>query len=297
MSTQTSSIDEMLLTGTAPSTPPVSESKELEEVPELPENTYEEPEETPPEETEPEPEQEEEKKEPEQDDYGNDKAPDRTYTQAELDERINRAVRERLARGNHQSQQQTTAQQTQGQVAQKEQDFEYDPESADSWEAQLEKFVEKTVSKIGQRQIQEQQQLRDQAQQAEFEEKFNRGMSRFSDFREVVSSQPVTDPMTHALRGISDPAAFIYAASKRHPQELARISQIPDAAVQIMEMGRLEQSMRKQPGSTKAPKPVSRSRDDGGMPTKAKKSQPSIEDLIAKADAKKRQQLQQRRGR
>jgi len=76
--------------------------------------------------------------------------------------------------------------------------------------------------------------------------------------------------MTYALRGLPDPAAFIYAASKRHPQELARISQIGDPAAQIMEMGRLEERMRKSAPSTKAPRPVSKSRDDASMPVSSR---------------------------
>jgi hypothetical protein len=103
--------------------------------------------------------------------------------------------------------------------------------------------------------------------------------------------------MTYALRGLSDPAAFIYAASKRHPQELARISQIADPAAQIMEMGRLEERMRKAPVGTKAPKPISKTRDEGGLPAQAKKKEQTIEDLIAHSDAKRRAQLQQKRGR
>ena len=305
MATEVSNIDDLLMTGASASTPPTSESKSDYEQPDdapandldvpQPESSddfYSTPEERENQEVEPEEPDEPKEKEDDYDDYGNTKTPSRTYTEEEVNERINKAVRERLARGNNQNQQPS-----QQQVAQQAQEFEFNPDSSDSWESQLEQFVEKTVSKIGQKQAQQQQQQRDAAHQAEFEEKFTNGMSRFSDFREVVGSQPVTDPMTYALRGLADPAAFIYAASKRHPQELARISQIADPAVQIMEMGRLEERMRKTPMGTKAPKPLSKSRDDAAIPVTKKKAEPTIEDLISKADAKRRQQLEARRRR
>jgi hypothetical protein len=298
MATETSNIDDLLVTGATPSTPPTPESA-YDEPKEVQEHNYgdiESPEqdardlEAPQEEPD-EPEDEKpEKKEPDYDDYGNTKTPSKTYTEEEVNERINKAVRERLARGNAQNQQTTNQQ-----IEQQTKSFDYDPDSNDSWETQLEQFVEKAVSKIGQKQAQEQQRARDEQVQAEFEDKFTRGMSRFSDFREVVGAQPVTDPMTYALRGLSDPAAFIYAASKRHPQELSRIAQIADPAAQIMEMGRLEERMRKTAPGTKAPKPVSRSRDDAAMPTTQKKKEPTIEELIAKSEAKKRAILNQRR--
>jgi len=302
MATEFGNIDDMLMGGTSSLTPPTPESKPEEELQQGPDDIYQEsePQEShddhtsePDEESDPEESPEDDhKKEPDYDDYGNAKTPSKTYTEDEVNERINKAIRERLARGNNQNQQPT-----QQQVAQQAQGFEYNPDSEESWEGQLEKFVEKTVSKIGQKQAQQQQQARDEAHQAEFEDKFTRGMGRFSDFREVVGSQPVTDPMTYALRGLSDPAAFIYAASKRHPQELARISQIQDPAAQIMEMGRLEERMKKSAPGTKAPKPISKTREDGSMPVKSKKTEPSIEDLIAKSDAKRKAQLNQKRGR
>jgi hypothetical protein len=307
MATETSNIDDLLMGGTTPSIPPTSESKEdysvSDDAPEndldIPEREphddfYSTPEERAAEEDEPEEKEvkEHEEKEADYDDYGNTKAPPKTYTEEEVNERINKAVRERLARGDNKNQQPT-----QQQVAQQAQGFEYNPDSEESWEGQLEKFVERTVSKISQKQAQQQQQARDEQVQAEFEDKFSRGMNRFSDFREVVGSQPVTDPMTYALRGLPDPAAFIYAASKRHPQELSRISQIQDPAAQIMEMGRLEERMRKAAPGTKAPKPVSKSRDDSGLPVKGKKTEPTIEDLIAKSDAKRQALLNQKRRR
>jgi len=289
MATEVTNIDDLLTAGNSSLTPPTPESKELPA--ESYTNDYEEPHpESEPD--EPESNDEDSEKGAEHDDYGNTKTAAKTYTEEEVNERINKAVRERLSRANSQHQQPT-----QQQINQQTQGFEYNPESTEPWEVQLEKFVEKTVSKIGQKQAEKQKQEQDAAHQAVFEDNFNRGMSKFSDFREVVGAQPVTDAMTYALRGLNDPAAFIYAASKRNPEELARISKIADPVAQIMEMGRLEERMRKSASGTKAPKPVSRSRDDATIPSNSKKKEPTIEDLIAKSDAKRRAILNQRRGR
>lgn len=306
MATEVSNIDDLLMGGGSPSIPPTSESKDDYEAPnDAGENDFDDHESThkddfysTPEERAKEPEDSDNSDdEPDEggedyDDYGNAKAAPKTYTEEEVNERINKAVRERLARGDNKNQQPT-----QQQVAQQAQEFEYNPDSSEPWEGQLEKFVEKTISKLGQKQVQQQQEQRDQQVQAEFEDKFSQGMGRFSDFREVVSSQPITDPMTYALREMADPAAFIYAASKRNPAELQRIANLASPNAQMIEMGKLEERMRKGAKGTTAPKPVSKSRDDGGMPVKSKSKEPSIEDLIAKSDAKRQALLNSKRRR
>jgi hypothetical protein len=223
------------------------------------------------------------------DDYGNTKGKPKVYTEEEVNERINKAIRERLARGN------AGQQQAQAQPQQPQQEFAYNPDSAENWEQQLERFVETTVSKMGQKQVQQQHQQREAEAEANFRDNFTNGMARFSDFREVVQQQPITDDMTRALRGIKDPSAFIYAASKRHPQELQRISQLQDPYSQIVEIGKLEERMRKTATLTNAPKPVGRTQDDGITKPIPKKRDDTIEDLIAKSDAKRRAALDARR--
>lgn len=299
MATETSSIDELLMGSTGVQTPEAQDQLEAdthdfgedvtpESVP-LPE-----PDDEPEHEGgDDEPDQEPEPKQtaPELDDYGNPKTPARTYTEEEVNERINRAIRDRLARGGHG--QQPSTQQVQQQA---QEGFEYDPDSGDSWQSQLEQFVEHTVTKMSQKQVTQQQQAKEQQAESEFRDRFTQGMDKFPDFRDVVGSQPVTDAMTLALRGIPNAASFIYAASKRHPAELSRISQIPDAYAQMVEMGKLDERMRKKPTTTTAPRPVSRTVDNGTLKTSDKKSgEPSIEDLIAKADAKRRSQFVARR--
>jgi len=300
MATEFGNIDDQLMGAKTPTQPETPEYQpEIEE--DIPEVTEIEPESSGEpayepqdyDDGEPEEPKEPEVKEPEQeyDDYGNPKAKPRTYTEDEVNERINKAVRERLARGNNNN---NAAQQQQ--VQQQAKDFEYNPDAEGNWQQQLEAFVEHTVSKMSQKEASRQQQYREEQAQAEFQDKFTQGMSKFNDFREVVGSQPVTDPMTIALRGMKDPASFIYAASKRNPQELQRISQLPDPVMQMVEMGKLEERMRKTAAGTKAPKPISRTREDAGLPIKDKKnSEPSIEEMIANADKKRMAQLKQRR--
>lgn len=244
-----------------------------------------------------EPEQSPESQEPvkesvELDDYGNEKpkTETKTYTEDEVNERINRAVRERLER--------IERNQQQPQQQQAQQDFQYDSSSEQSWEQQLAAFVKQTVNSMSQEQKQAEQIQREQRIQQEFEMKFHQGMSKFSDFREVVGAQPISDAMTMATRAMSDPAAFIYAASKRHPQELQRIANIPDQYAQMVEMGRLEERMRKAKATTNAPRPINHTRDESGFSmAKQDPKEPSIEDLMAQADERKLKKLRTFRGR
>lgn len=302
MARETSNIDDLLLGSSGASTQPATpenqylqdELQEQEYVPEkqpdIMEDSY----------TSDDQEEKEEPKEPEKereseeyDEYGNEKPKPRTYTEDEVNERINKAVRERLSRGSQQEPQSQQA--VQKQV---DKNFEYNEDSTVPWQQQLESFVEQTVSKMTQKQQQQQeQQVEIQAQQ-EFRDKFSRGMDRFNDFVDVVSNQPVTTAMTAAMRGIEDPAAFIYAASKRHPQELQRISGLRDPYAQMVEMGKLEERMRKQPSSTNAPKPVSKTREDGQFKEKKKNEDgDSIEMMIKQSEARKLAKIRAIRGR
>lgn len=295
MATDVSSIDDLLMSGKTQQQPAAPEHQPE---PVEPEDEYAPVQEddggAQSEETEAEPKQEdisdtEPKETQEVDDYGNPKPKAKTYTEDEVNERINKAIRDRLARMER-NQQPSADQARQA----KDAGFEYDPDSSQDWQQQLEQFVEQTVTKMSSKKEQQAQAQREEQAQAEFELKFHNSMSKFADFRDVVGSQPITDAMTIATRAMKDPAAFLYAASKRHPQELQRIAQIPDQYAQMVEVGKLEERMRKSRTATTAPKPVSKTREDAGMPTKSSK-EPTIEDLIAHADAKRLQQRQSRR--
>jgi hypothetical protein len=231
---------------------------------------------------------------PETDEYGNKGTPD------------NEVIRDRLARQaeslNRKHQQeidslraQLTVNQSQA-VQQASKDFEYDPNAQGDWKQQLKDFVKQTVSETATEERQAALQYKEIQIQKEFETKFTQGMSKFTDFVDVVSGQPITDAMTIATRGMKDPAAFIYAASKRAPQELQRIANIPDQYAQMVEMGKLEERMRQTKPGTKAPKPMTRTQGD--VVIKHEKARdPSIEDLIAKSDAKRIAAMKARRAR
>jgi len=201
-----------------------------------------------------------------EDAYGNKVTPPKMYSEEE----VQRMIRERLARGR-----QTPEQQTEVQEAVK--DFEADPESGENWETQLSQFIEKTVEKVEQKKQQKVWQERELASQAEFEDKFTTGMSKYGDFNNVVAGKPITASMMMATRSMEDPAAFIYAACKQQPAEVERIAKIADPYAQIAEMGRLEERMKKSRVLSSAPKPAKRISGD----TTSESPKHSIDQLIA----------------
>lgn len=223
------------------------------------------------------------------DEYGNKK------------ERMSKGMKERLDRKEKQHQReietrdrelQALREQLQQKGASKEvqqavKDFKYDPNEEVSWEQQLSDFVKQTVTNLQKDEQQQSRQREEQAAHQQFVQKFQKGMERFSDFREVVGSQPMDDAMTLSLRGMSDPTAFIYAASKRESKELERISKLPDPYARMVEMGKLEQRMRRGKPVTKAPRPLGRMKEDTTAKVKPKQKDTSGDDLLAKADAKR----------
>lgn len=231
------------------------------------------------------------KKEREYDEYGTEKEPE------------NEAIRERLARQarKHQTEidqlrSQLAQQGASPQVQQAARDFEYDPDARGDWQQQLASFVKETVNSMSREQEESKSRQQEAQIQAEFEGKFRNGMERFDDFRDVIGSLPfeISNPMTLATRSMENPAAFLYAAAKRNPQELERISKLRDPYAQMTEMGKLEERMRKNKPTTKAPRPLSRTHEDASTPVAKKKTEPSIEDLIAKSDAKRLERVKGR---
>jgi hypothetical protein len=191
---------------------------------------------------------------------------EKKYTESELNDRINKAVRERLERANRNKA--PSEQISEQQAMQAHQDgFEFDNNSSESWEKQLENFVWNTVEKRFSEKQQEQQRNQEQARQQEYEQKFLDGMSKinskYNDFEQVVGNQNITDPMVLGTRHMRDPAAFLYAASKNHSDELKRISSIDDPYQQIAAIGNLEAKMRSQSKKSKAPQPLSQTPESG----------------------------------
>lgn len=207
-----------------------------------------------------------------EDEYGNKKV-SRTYTEDEVNERINKAVRERLSR--------VERNKSEPQPQQIRQE-----ESHEAWQQQLEQLVEQTFHKMNHKATESQRIQRDQQEQAEFEYKFSQSMNRFNDYVDVVGKLPITDAMVVATKAMDDPAAFLYAASKRAPDEIKRISEMRDPLKQIIEVGKLEERMRKQKSTSNAPKPISRTKEDSSMHYHDDKK-PTIEDLIAQSNTKR----------
>lgn len=297
---QTSSIDD-LLAGTVgntqqPKTPEHQDKVNEEIVAEVPRETSEDEYNLQEEPSGAESSPEKEPKVAEHDEYGNEVAKPKTYTQAEADEYANRIVRERLARLERNNPNLTQSEQKQVQQTAK-QDFEYNENSDQSWQQQLEAFVENTVTKLGHKQAQQAQQYKEQQAQMEFEAKFQSGMKRFNDYVETVQDKPITDAMVMAARSMKDPAAFFYAASKRAPQDLERIARIADPYAQIAEIAKLEERMKQKPTTTKAPKPVSKTKEDMSIPHQTGKKELTIEQMIAQEDAKRQAKLNAKRGR
>lgn len=220
------------------------------------------------------------------DEYGNEKPKksSKVYTEDEVNERINQAVRERFARmekNNPQMQQQPTVQQQQ---QAREAGFNYDPNSQQDWQAQLKDFIKQTNVEMQREEIARVNQQKAQQATIEFETKFQQGMGKFQDFREVVGTQPFSDAMVMATRAMKDPAAFMYAAAKRHAQEVQRIAQIPDAYAQMVEIGRLEERMKKSQSATKAPRPVRHVQEDATLADPEPKPK-SFDDILAQNDS------------
>lgn len=223
--------------------------------------------------------------ETDKDEYGNPKPKPRMYTEEEHKELVNKAVRERLERfeRNQGKREEAPAQQEQKQTHFHEKDLE----------AELEHFVEQTFNKMGQRQYEQQRQMQQERENNQFREKFQSGMNRFDDFEKVVGSQPISDYMAESLKGVDDPSAFIYAASKNHSDELSRISRLPSPYQQIIEMGKLEERMKRSQSGTRAPKPATRLSDDSTVDVKARKDD-SLDALLAQNDAQRVSKMRKR---
>lgn len=208
------------------------------------------------------------------DEYGNPVEKPKMYSEEE----VNRLIRERLSRGKFAEQQ---TQQPQPQVQQQTQEQEED------WEAQLETFVEKTIEKRQAKLSEQQWRQQELAKQVEFEDKFTNGMSKYSDFKQVVAGKNITDSMMLATRNLENPAAFVYGAAKFHAPELERISKISDPYSQAAEIGRLHEKMIKSKSIvSSAPKPVEVI--SGDMPAKNVGQFPSLEDRIDQYAKQKR---------
>lgn len=206
-----------------------------------------------------------EKEEPNIDDYGNPIGKTKMYSEDE----VNKMMRERFTRGNHNQQ---PNQHQQNIIDQKAKEFTPDPANADDWDKQLKEFVKETFNELKDNEKQENWKRQEQENQSKFEEKFSTAAKRYNDFETVVSSTPVTSAMMLGIRSFDNPAAFIYTACKNSPQEIARISKLSDPYAQVVEMGKLEERLRRVKSGTSAPRPLKMVRGDVSSKTVVNKS-------------------------
>lgn len=223
----------------------------------------------------------------ETDDYGNPRATSKTYTEDEVSE----IVRKRLARFERAQGMQQPAQPQAQQQYQNPYTTQQTAPPGDL--SDVDAFLEERLTTIQMKYVQQQETAQRQIEERAFEEKFINGAQRFNDFREIVVAQKVTDHMAQALKGIEDPSAFIYAASKRAPEELARISQMKEPYAQIVAMGKLEEKLKRSPNITSAPKPIERARGD--VYTEQNTRQMNGDELLVMDEKRRRAQAQQRR--
>lgn len=187
------------------------------------------------------------------DEYGNQIPKARMYTEEE----VNKIMRDRFSRGSF-----ANNPQQQSQVQEAAKNFEPDPNSAESWEDQLKGFVKETINDINKETENKQWQERENQKQAEFEGKFTTGMQRYKDFHQVVNQVPLSDAMVMAVRDMEDPAAFMYAAAKTQSAELNRIRALTDPFAQAVQLGKLDEKMKKVRTLSKTAQPLQPTKGD-----------------------------------
>lgn len=185
------------------------------------------------------------------DDYGNPIDKPRVYTEEE----VQRIVKDRLSRGN-------VSRTEQQQVQKAAENFKADPNSNEDWEVQLKSFIKNTLNEVQTERSTLEWQEQERRKQDEFETKFTSGMNRYKDFTDVVGKMPITNSIMMAAREMTDPAAFLYAASKLHPDELKNIANMKDPFTQARELGRLDERMKKARAISNAPAPLSKTKSD-----------------------------------
>lgn len=200
------------------------------------------------------------------DEYGNPTEKPKVYTEDE----VQRIVRERLSRVH-------MTRNEEQQVQKATENFKADPNSNEDWEVQLKSFIKNTLEEVKTEQSTREWQQQEKRKQEDFEANFTSGMNKYKDFNDVVGKMPISNSIMMATREMKDPAAFLYAASKLHPDELKSIASISDPFTQARELGRLDERMKKARAISNAPAPLQKTKAD--MPSKYVPKQ-SIDDKI-----------------
>jgi hypothetical protein len=165
---------------------------------------------------------------------------------------VNKMIRERLER--------VKIEATPAQVKEIAKDMNANPADSEAWMTELENVIVETIEKKERNKQVEIMKQKENSIQAQFEDRFNTGMAKYSDYWKVVNSVGEIKPhMLIATRSMEKPADFLYAAAKFHPDKLKEIAGMDDPYGQMMEIGRLDERMRKASTNiTKAPAPIKR---------------------------------------
>lgn len=196
------------------------------------------------------------------DEYGTKVGKPKLYTEEEVQSMIRKRLKDR-----HESKD----------VQDATKEFTPDPNSEESWETQLDAFIDRRLESREKEARDKEWKREEEITQADYEIRFTEGMGKYKDFKQVVANKPLTNAMMLATRSMKDPAAFVYAASKQHPKELERISQIKDVVHQATEIGRLEERMKKARIIPQSPPPSKKIKGDAS----SEMPQVSIDQRIA----------------
>jgi len=217
------------------------------------------------------------------DEYGETVAKDEPkFTNAD----VQRIVQERLARALKNKPHQEPEQEP-------EQKPRYEEPEESDWERELESLVDRRLEMIEQRKLEAQWKEQAAQEQNTFEQKFSTSMSKYNDFEETVAplAGHLNPTMAQALKGMDNPAAFIYNAAKKHKDEIIRISSMNNPYQQVIALGALEASMKKKKIASSAPAPVNRDKGDYS-PAQSAKVKNSIDHAIAQEENRKRERFQ-----
>lgn len=179
------------------------------------------------------------------DEYGNPVEKSKTYTEEEVQAMIRKRLKDRHAEQPAPAAQEKKAAQT-------------GEETDIAWKDELKEVIKETAQEVERESREKEWRRNEEVAHAEFESKFSTSMQKYGDFENVVAGKPITAAMMVATRDMRDPAAFLYAACKQNPGEIERIAKIPNAVTQAVEIGRLEERMKKARVITSAPAPAKR---------------------------------------
>jgi len=151
----------------------------------------------------------------------------------------------------------------------------------------LDAHVNGVIEKREQKIATERMHKAEEARQIEWQTKFESGTKKYEDFWPTVNKTPITSTMMIATRAMENPAAFLYAAAKLQPAELTRIAGIQDYATQMVEMGKLEERMKRSTAVTKAARPLGRIHADSFDEPAEKKREKTIDERVREDEQKK----------